>query len=264
MTDAAVSKLDSPTSADAPPQAGTAKRAVLYRMVMPDHLCPYGNKTKAFLKRAGYEVEDHPLRTRDATDEFMEREGVDSTPQTYIDGIRIGGYEAVREHLGIPVVGEDETTYQPVIATFGLAAVMTVALAVGSILPLMSGRALEVFVAFAMCLLALQKLRDVESFSTMFLNYDLLARRWVWYAYIYPFAEAAAGLLMLAVVPWLAAPIALVIGGIGAVSVIKAVYIDKRDLKCACMGGSSNVPLGFVSLTENLMMVAAGLWMLLV
>ena len=57
-------------------------------------------------------------------------------------------------------------------------------------------------------------------------------------------------------------PVALFIGTIGAVSVIKAVYIDKRELKCACVGGDTNVPLGFVSLTENVMMVAMALWML--
>jgi hypothetical protein len=61
---------------------------------------------------------------------------------------------------------------------------------------------------------------------------------------------------------WLAIPVALVIGTIGAVSVFKAVYIDNRELKCACVGGDSKVPLGFVSLTENLMMVAMALWML--
>jgi hypothetical protein len=60
----------------------------------------------------------------------------------------------------------------------------------------------------------------------------------------------------------LASPVAIFIGAVGAVSVFKAVYIDKRELKCACVGGGSNVPLGFVSLTENLMMVAMGLWML--
>jgi hypothetical protein len=54
----------------------------------------------------------------------------------------------------------------------------------------------------------------------------------------------------------------LVIGGIGAVSVVKAVYIDRRELNCACVGGGSKVPLGFVSLTENLMMIAMALWML--
>ena len=45
------------------------------------------------------------------------------------------------------------------------------------------------------------------------------------------------------------------------VSVVKAVYVDKRELKCACVGGASRVPLGFVSLTENLMMVAMAAWM---
>ena len=44
-------------------------------------------------------------------------------------------------------------------------------------------------------------------------------------------------------------------------SVIKAVYVDKLALNCACVGGNSNVPLGFVSLTENLVMIGMGLWM---
>jgi len=114
-----------------------------------------------------------------------------------------------------------------------------------------------------MSLLAMLKLRDVETFSTMFLNYDLLARRWPPYGYLYPFAELAAGVLMAAgILTGLAAPLGLFIGGVGAVSVFKAVYVDKRELKCACVGGDSNVPLGFVSLTENLMMIAMALWML--
>jgi hypothetical protein len=97
----------------------------------------------------------------------------------------------------------------------------------------------------------------------MFLNYDLLARRWVPYSYIYPFAEALAGILMIArALNFISIPLALFIGTIGAVSVFKAVYIDKRALKCACVGGDSNVPLGFISLTENLMMVAMAIWML--
>ena len=60
---------------------------------------------------------------------------------------------------------------------------------------------------------------------------------------------------------FISAPVALFIGTVGTVSVFKAVYRDRRELKCACVGGQSNVPLGFVSLTENLVMVAMGLWM---
>ena len=61
--------------------------------------------------------------------------------------------------------------------------------------------------------LAILKLRDVESFSGMFLGYDLLARRWVPYAYIYPFAEALAGILMIThALKFISVPVALFIG----------------------------------------------------
>jgi hypothetical protein len=90
-----------------------------------------------------------------------------------------------------------------------------------------------------------------------------LGQRWVPYAFLYPFLEFVAGALMVAhAVDWLSIPIALTIGTIGAISVIKAVYIEKREIRCACVGGGSRVPLGVVSLTENLAMVGMALWML--
>ena len=68
----------------------------------------------------------------------------------------------------------------------------------------------------------------------MFVNYDLLAQRWVPYGKAYPFGEALADILMTAgALTWGSAPVAIVNGAIGAVSVIKAVYIDKHELKCA-------------------------------
>ena len=236
--------------------------ATLYRMVMPDHLCPYGLKSKDLLEREGYIVDDRPLTTREETEDFKAKHGVDTTPQTFIGGERIGGYDDLRRSFGQHVRDEDETTYQPVIAIFSVAFLMALGLSwavYGTILTL---RAVEWFIAISMCFLAVQKLKDVETFSTMFLNYDLLARRWVRYGYLYPFGEALAGILMVAgALTWISAPVAIFIGAVGAVSVIKAVYVDKRELKCACVGGGSNVPLGFVSLTENLMMLGMGLWM---
>ena len=244
------------------PLDATGKTAELYRMAMPGHLCPFGLKTKDLLEREGYEVEDHLLESRDQTEQFMQKHDVKTTPQVWIDGQRIGGYDALREHVGRPLKGEDETTYTPVIAIFSVAFLMALAVSWAAFGTLLTFRVVEWFIAISMTLLGIQKLQDVESFSTMFLNYDLLAKRWVRYGYIYPFAETFAGVLMIAgALTWLSAPVALVIGTIGAVSVFKAVYIDKRELKCACVGGGSNVPLGFVSLTENLMMIAMGLWM---
>jgi hypothetical protein len=69
-------------------------------------------------------------------------------------------------------------------------------------------------------------------------------------------------MMIAGVLTWISAPAAFFIASIGAVSVFKAVYVDKRDLKCACVGGDSNVPLGFVSLTENLMMIGMAIWMI--
>ena len=239
------------------------KTAKLYRMVMPGHLCPYGLKSKDLLERQGFDVEDHNLTTREETDAFKEEYGVETTPQTFIGGDRVGGYTDLREHFGKSVQSEDETTYQPVIAIFSVAFLMALGLSWFAFESIFTVQAFQWFISISMCFLAVQKLQDIESFSTMFLNYDLLAKRWVPYGKIYPFGEAFAGIAMTAgALLWLAAPIAIVIGGIGAISVIKAVYIDKRELKCACVGGSSNVPLGFVSLTENLMMLGMGLWML--
>ncbi|MEQ8900568.1 MAG: glutaredoxin [Roseovarius sp.] len=244
-------------------QQASTNMAKLYRMVMPGHLCPYGLKSKDLLEREGYQVEDRHLNTREETDAFMEQHGVETTPQTWIGGERVGGYDDLRKHLGKKEVHDaDTTSYQPVIAIFAVAFLMALGLSwamIGSILTL---HAAEWFIAISMCLLAVQKLQDVESFSTMFLNYDLLARRWVRYGYLYPFGEAVAGILMVAgALTWLSAPVALFIGTVGAVSVFKAVYVDKRELKCACVGGDSNVPLGFISLTENLMMMFMGIWM---
>ena len=240
------------------------RNAILYRMATEDHLCPFGLKSLDLLEREGFEVEDNRLTTKVETEAFKAEHGVKTTPQTFIDGERVGGYEALRRHLGKSVKDPDAVTYQPVIAVFGMAALMALAASWAAFGELLTLRAAEWFIAISMCILAILKLRDVESFSNMFLGYDLLARRWVRYAYLYPFGEALAGVLMLAgALLWIAIPVALVIGTIGAVSVFKAVYVDRRELKCACVGGDSNVPLGFISLTENLMMVAMAIWMLI-
>jgi glutaredoxin len=238
------------------------KKATIYRMVMPTHTCPYGLKAKDLLRRKSYDVEDHWLRTREETDAFKAEHGVKTTPQTFIGGERVGGYDDLRRFFGKAVRDPKAVTYRPVIAVFAMTALMALAASYAALGTPFTVRAGAWFIAFSMCVLAMLKLQNVESFSSMFLNYDLLARRWVPYSYIYPYAEGAAGVLMAAgVLTWLSVPIALVIGTIGAISVIKAVYVDKRELKCACVGGDSNVPLGFLSLTENVMMVAMAVWM---
>jgi glutaredoxin len=237
--------------------------AQIYRMVAPVHMCPSGQKALYLLKTHGFAVEDHPMPTRAEADAFKAIHEVKTTPQVFIDGTRIGGYDDLRAHLGLAPARPTTPTYRPIIALFGMAFLMALAMQWGMHGAFSASGLIAAFGAMSMCLLALQKLRDIESFSSTFLIYDLLARRWVPYAYLYPFLEGLAGVLMLAMVlTWLAGPVAIFIGAIGGWSVYRAVYIEKRELKCACVGGNSNVPLGAVSLLENVGMVAMGIWML--
>lgn len=239
------------------------KSATLYRMVMPEHTCPFGLKAYDLLSREGFRIDDRHLTSKPEDEEFKSAHHVKTTPQVFIDGKRIGGYDDLQSYLGKSVPKAGAVSYWPVAAVFSVSALMAIAAGWAAFGKIATVQTAEWFIAFSMCVLAILKLRDLEGFSNMFLGYDLLAQRVVRYAYVYPFAEALAGILMIAgALMWIAVPVALFIGTIGAVSVFKAVYIDKRELKCACVGGDSNVPLGFISLTENLMMVAMAIWML--
>lgn len=239
------------------------KNASIHRMVTPDHLCPWGIKALDLLKRHGFEVEDHHLESQDANAAYKKEHGYDETPQVWVGGEHVGGYDALREFLGLGPDPKEGDTYQPVIAVFAVALAMALSTCWALLGGLEAIRVVELFIAFSMCVLGILKLQDLQSFATGFVQYDLIARRWVPYSYVYPFVEAGAGAMMIAgLFPWVVAPLALAVGTVGAVSVFKAVYLDKRDLNCACVGGGSSVPLGFISLTENLMMMAMAIWMM--
>ncbi len=239
------------------------KKAKLFRMATDEHICPYGIKSKSLLESEGFEVEDHKLESREQTDEFKDKHSVKTTPQTFIEGKRIGGYDDLVSYFGKTTLKQEGTTYQPIIAIFSSTLIMSLAMVWSKYNQFNLLDVVETFIALSMCVLAILKLRDLYSFSNQFITYDLLAKKFINYSYIYPFAEFFAGVGMLSGVakPYVAS-ISIFIGTIGAISVIKAVYIEKRDIKCACVGGDSNVPLGAISLTENLFMVGMGAWML--
>ena len=68
----------------------TKPHATIYRMVMEKHICPYGLKAIHLLRSHGYVIDDHWLTTREQTDTFKAEYQVKTTPQTFIDGQRIG------------------------------------------------------------------------------------------------------------------------------------------------------------------------------
>ena len=226
----------------------TTEKVKLYRMSTPEHECPWGLKAVNLLNEKGIKFEDHKLTSKEETEAFKAKHNVQTTPQIFFGDERIGGYTDLAEKLDVEAEGA-EYSYTPVIAVFSSAGLMALATSMG-----MTG-----FMGFSLSLLATLKLMDIESFAESFEKYDLITKQIKPYAKVYPFAELAIALGFLSGVAPIATGItSLFVGISGGISVIKAVYIDKLALNCACVGGNSKAPLGIVSFTENAIMAIMG------
>ena len=76
-----------------------SRQAVLYRMVLPDHVCPYGVRARELLESAGIPFEDRILGSRGEVEEFKAKHQVPTTPQLFADGRRIGGTAEIQDWL---------------------------------------------------------------------------------------------------------------------------------------------------------------------
>ncbi|MGH1445824.1 MAG: glutaredoxin family protein [Cognatishimia sp.] len=74
-------------------------KATLYRMDLPDYTCGYGTAARDLLKSNGFEIDEHILRSRKATDAFKDKHHITTTPLIFIDGEKIGGYTDLKKHL---------------------------------------------------------------------------------------------------------------------------------------------------------------------
>lgn len=222
----------------------------VYRMSNPEHECPWGLRAVKLLTEKGIAFEDHKLTSKDEADAFKEKYTVSTTPQIFFGDERIGGYTDLAAYFEV-AAEEAEYSYTPVIALFTVAALMTIALS----------QSIMGFMGISLSMLATLKLMDIQSFADSFAKYDIVTKRFKPYGKIYPFAELFIGLGFLShVFPLFIGVAATLVGITGAISVFKAVYIDKMALNCACVGGNSKAPLGVVSFAENGIMALMGLF----
>ena len=75
------------------------RKAVLHRMVLPDHECPYGVRAKQMLTEAGYDIEEHILGSREEVESFKDEHDLATTPLIIIDGEEIGGASDLERYL---------------------------------------------------------------------------------------------------------------------------------------------------------------------
>ena len=76
------------------------RTATLYRMVLPDHTCPFGVRAKQLLEQNGFTVEDRILGSREEVDAFKEEHGLRTTPLIFVGDERIGGADDLEAWLG--------------------------------------------------------------------------------------------------------------------------------------------------------------------
>lgn len=73
--------------------------ATIYRMVLPEHTCPFGVRAKELLQSQGFEVDDRVLGSREEVDAFKAEQGIQTTPLIFIGEERIGGADDLERHL---------------------------------------------------------------------------------------------------------------------------------------------------------------------
>ena len=113
------------------------------------------------------------------------------------------------------------------------------------------------FVAFSFF-----KLLDVRAFADAYAGYDILARRSRAYALAYPFIELALGVAYLADFwPLATNLVTLLVMSVGSVGVIQSL-LNRRKIRCACLGAVFNLPMSTVTLLEDGVMAAMAAVML--
>ena len=139
-------------------------------------------------------------------------------------------------------------------------AVLLIALATGTWSPMTLMRH---FMAGFFLVFSFFKLLDLPGFVSAFRGYDLIARRSAKFAWAYPFIELALGVAyLLNLAPVATNTVTLGVMAVGAVGVAKAL-LDRRAIRCACLGTALNLPMTKVTLVEDLTMAAMAATMLL-
>ncbi len=141
--------------------------------------------------------------------------------------------------------------YRPLIIILDLSVVAAIAVSFSS------GNAfMNLLMGFFLLFLSALKIFNVEGFAASFKQYDFLAKRTAFYAYSYPFIELGLGLLYLSgAFPIITNTIMLFVMLLGCVGITGAIKRGEK-LQCACVGNVFNLPVGKVTLAENLVMAS--------
>lgn len=123
-------------------------------------------------------------------------------------------------------------------------------------------RAMGTFMAGFFLVFSFFKLLDVPGFARSYRMYDIVAKAVPGYGYVYPFIELALGAAYLTNSnPVLTNRVTLVVMSISLIGVVKSV-LDKKKIRCACLGSVFNLPMTTVTIVEDSLMIGMAAVML--
>ncbi len=105
------------------------------------------------------------------------------------------------------------------------------------------------------------KLLNLKGFAESYAMYDIIAKRWNGYGYLYAFIELGLGLSYLTGVSPLAVNvITCMVMSISLIGVLESVF-NKRKIKCACLGAVFNLPMSTITIIEDALMIGMSFFM---
>ncbi|WP_232724721.1 heavy-metal-associated domain-containing protein [Algoriphagus formosus] len=173
--------------------------------------------------------------------------------------IKLNGSETQNTELSLPE--KNVRTFKPLLLIVGFIAVVS-ALTQFPFSSFSGMLWMRHFMAGFFIVFAFFKLLNLQGFANSYSMYDIVAAKWKSWGYVYPFVELALGLLYLTNIAPLATNISTaLILGISSIGVIKS-NLNKKKIKCACLGDVFNLPMSTVTIVEDLSMVGMSLIML--
>lgn len=161
--------------------------------------------------------------------------------------------EMARDHP--PDEEPSKTTYFPLIllAGFLIGVVAAVELRAGSV---DWNRAMGTFMGGFFIAFSFFKLLDLKGFAESYRGYDVVAKRIPAYGYVYPFIEVLLGAAYITnFQPFATNLVTLLVMSVSSIGVLQSV-LNKRAIRCACLGTVFNLPMSTVTLIEDGLMVA--------
>ncbi len=100
------------------------------------------------------------------------------------------------------------------------------------------------------------KLLNLKAFAESYAMYDVIAKRWQGWGYMYAFVELALGIaFLLKTNPFITNAVTFVVMSVSIIGVLQSV-LNKRKIQCACLGAVFNLPMSTVTIIEDALMIA--------